>query len=236
MWYDFRSMNNCYYDSFIFDLDGTLVDSIQDIADAVNYAFDKFKLPTRPLSEFPSYLGDGSYNLIKRALKDIQLTEEGFNQVFNTYYDYYMCHFLVKTKAYDFMLEALEHAKSLGIKLFVYSNKPADIAEEVVYHCFPKDLFNKVVGIPLKAPVKPAPDVFLKATASFDIDYSRAAYFGDSGTDILTGINLNIEDIYSVLWGYKTEEFLRHFKIAPKGFLHSPKEIEAIASRTCDKK
>ena len=82
--------NTFYYQNFIFDLDGTLVDSIQDIANAVNYAFSIYSLPKRALEEFPDYLGDGSVNLIKRALKDICVSNEKFHEIFNTYYQYYM--------------------------------------------------------------------------------------------------------------------------------------------------
>ena len=226
--------NTFYYQNFIFDLDGTLVDSIQDIANAVNYAFSIYSLPKRALEEFPDYLGDGSVNLIKRALKDICVSNEKFHEIFNTYYQYYMNHFVVKTHAYDGLWDALLQAKHNGIKLFVYSNKPDKIAKIVVSHCFPDGLFDKVVGIPLNGKVKPAPDAFFQETYSYSIDFSRTAYFGDSGTDIITAKNLNISNIYSVLWGYKSESFLRAFRPQPKGFLKNPSEIKRISMRLCD--
>ncbi len=221
--------NSYFYQNFIFDLDGTLVDSIADIADAVNYAFYYFGLPERDLKEFPSFIGNGSVTLIKRALKDIRLSDAEFQKVFDVYYQYYMKHFVVKTKAYPGIQDALNFAKEKGIRLFVYSNKPAEIAKIVIAHCFGNNLFEKVVGIPLNGKVKPAPDVFHAATLRYDIDYSHTAYFGDSGTDILTALNLGIKNIYSVLWGYKDEAFFNSFEQKPKGFIKEPSEIKNIA-------
>ena len=223
--------NSYFYQNFIFDLDGTLVDSIGDIADAVNHAFSVFGLPARELIEFPSFIGDGSVILLKRALKDIKLSDEQFHALFDVYYHYYMQHFVVKTRAYSGIQEALLTAKENGIRLFVYSNKPDEIAKIVIEHCFIKNLFERVVGIPLNSRVKPDPDPFLTATIGYDIDYTRTAYFGDSGTDILTAKNLGIENIFSVLWGYKDINFFNEFALKPKRFITETSEIQKIANR-----
>ncbi len=210
------------YDSFIFDLDGTLCDTLPDIREACNYALQSFSLPTRELSEFPSFVGEGSIVMLKRALKDIILKDDEFKKLYDIYHHYYMTHSVVKTKAYKGMQEVLDKAKKANIKLFVYTNKPDDLAVEVINFCFKKNTFDKVVGIPYKGKTKPAPDTFLKETSSFDIDYSRFCYFGDSTTDIETAYNLHIPNIYSVLWGYSTKEQLSSFS------LKATKQLERV--------
>jgi phosphoglycolate phosphatase-like HAD superfamily hydrolase len=90
-------------------------------------------------------------------------------------------------------------------------------------------LFEKLVGIPLGGKTKPSPDAFWEACKEYHLDYSRCAYFGDSVTDIKTAYNLGVKDIYSVLWGYQSEEKLRSVPIERKAYLKDPSEIEIVA-------
>ncbi|MBQ8142491.1 MAG: HAD family hydrolase [Bacilli bacterium] len=215
------------YQAFIFDMDGTIINTIQDIGDSVNYSLQKHGFPLISYEECTSYLGDGSVKLIQRALHDEN--SPAFQEVFDTYYNYYMEHFCVKTKAYPHLIPALKYASSLGILLFVYTNKPQDIANIVLKHCFGDGLFEKLVGIPLGGKTKPSPDAFWEACKEYHLDYSRCAYFGDSVTDIKTAYNLGVKDIYSVLWGYQSEEKLRSVPIERKAYLKDPSEIEIVA-------
>lgn len=224
-------MERIGYQAFVFDMDGTIVSSIEDIGDAVNHSLLQHGLPTHPMADFPAFLGNGSVKLIQRALgKDNQ---DRFQEVFDTYYGYYHEHYCEKTHPYEGIVESLKHAKEKGILLFVYTNKPDAIAKEVSDHCFGKDFFDAIVGIPLGGAVKPDPTAFQKKVIEpFRLDVARCAYFGDSITDILTARNLGIHDMYAVSWGYVERERLLHHDPAPFRMLEDPHEIGKIADRT----
>ena len=213
-------------ESLIFDMDGTIVSTVEDITDSVNVALLQFGLAPISVKECIPMLGNGSVMLIKRAMKGKK--EELFDDVFNTYYSYYHQHYCVKTKPYDGLIDVLLEAKRRGILLFVYTNKPHDIALEVLNRCFPKDLFSLLIGIPLGGKVKPDPTPFIDAVSSYHLDFSKACYFGDSTTDIETATNLHCGGIYSVLWGYQSFETLSSFHLKPTAYLENPKEIQLV--------
>ncbi len=223
-------MKNTIPQALVFDMDGTIVSTVEDIADSVNYALKKHGLKTRSYEEVTTYLGNGSVLLIKRALGEEQLSY--FDSVFQTYYDYYLTHFCVKTKPYSGLIEALEYAKSKGVLLFIYTNKPHDIAMEVMHRCFPQDLFNLLVGIPLGGVTKPDPEAFFKATGPYHLDFGKVMYFGDSTTDIMTAHNLGCGGTYSVLWGYDSEEKLKSYPLQPTAYLTSREEIRQVIDGT----
>ncbi len=214
------------YQAFVFDMDGTIVSSIEDIGDAVNYSLAFHHLPIHPMSDFPGYLGNGSVKLIQRALgKEHQ---DCFQKVFDTYYAYYLEHFCVKTHPYEGIVESLSCAKKEGILLFVYTNKPEKIALEVADKCFGKGFLDGLVGIPLGGKVKPDPEAFVERVMKpYHLDPKRCAYFGDSVTDILTARNLSIEKAYAVSWGYVPRERLLESK--PYRLLENPLQIKDVA-------
>lgn len=218
-------MKNIHAQAFIFDLDGTILETIQDIADSCNYSLALHNFKTHSYDEYKNYVGNGSIKLVERALGENNLSS--FDIVFKDYYDYYLTNYCVKTKPYNGIIETLSKAKDKGIKLFVYTNKPSDIALAVIKKCFPKDFFEKVIGVSGKD-VKPNPIPFIKRTENYNLDFSKVMYFGDSTTDIQTAYNLNCCGIYSVLWGYQSKEKLSNFELKPTAFLSSPYEIEKI--------
>ncbi len=193
------------YQGCIFDLDGTILNTVFDIADAVNYSLCLHGRKKIAYEEFPAFLGNGSRKLIERALKDNQ---EDYEDIFNDYYEYYLSHYCVKTKPYDGIIESLNALKEAGLYLFVYTNKPQAIASDVISHCFGNNLFNEVIGIDKGDKVKPNSEAFLNKTKKYDLDLSKFAYFGDSLVDIETAINLHVHSIYPVAWGYNTIEQL----------------------------
>ena len=195
--------NKPFYQAFIFDMDGTIVSTIEDICDAVNHSLKKNGFPLISYEECTSYLGNGSVKLIQRAMH--HQSEEHFQKVFDDYYHYYLNHFVVKTKPYEGLIDVLTFAKERGILLFIYTNKPEKIALEIERSLFPQGMFSRLVGIPLGGKTKPDPEAFIKACEEYHLDYSRCAYFGDSRTDILTAKNLNVHTTCSVLWGYEKE-------------------------------
>lgn len=210
-------------DSFIFDLDGTLLDTVEDIKVAVNYAMHKCKIREYSKSEIISFVGHGSRYLIQCALKE---HVELFDYAFKTYYDYYVDHFCDHTVLYPHILEGLEYAKSKNIKLFIYTNKPYDMTNSLIDKYFKEDMFLKVVSIKKDCKLtKPDPTLFLKETSQYNIDYGRSYYFGDSEVDIITSANLNIENMVSVSYGYKSKEFLLNYNVKPKYIIDNPKQI-----------
>ncbi len=218
----FKHMNK-EFQAFVFDMDGTIVNTNEDICDAVNFSLEKHGLPTVSYKECESYLGNGSVMLIKRAMKGKK--EDQFQSVFDVYYEYYLKHSMNKTKPYPGILESLQKAKEEGILLFVYTNKPEKIAQEIVDHVFPKGLFSKVVGVPLGGKTKPDPLPFIEQTKDAHLNFSKVAYYGDSVTDIQTAHNLGCGSIFSVLWGYQTKERLMDYPLQPTAYLDDPKEI-----------
>lgn len=215
------------YQAFVFDMDGTIVSTVEDICDAVNYSLIQHHFTPISYEECTFYLGNGSVKLIQRAMHHER--QELFQSVFDVYYDYYLKHYQVKTKPYDGLLDALAYAKSKGILLFIYTNKPEKIALEIEKNLFPKGTFEKMVGIPLGGVTKPDPEAFIQAVKDYHLDYQKVAYFGDSTTDIQTAHNLNVKTICSVLWGYQTLEQLKEYPIQPNFYLHDTKEIKRIA-------
>lgn len=219
-------MKNIIPQAFIFDMDGTIVSTVEDIADSVNYALRKHGLKEHTYEEVASYIGNGSVLMVQRALGKYQLSH--FDEVFNTYYDYYLKNFCVKTKPYSGLIESLEYAKKKGVLLFIYTNKPHDIAKEVMERCFPKGTFDLLVGIPLGGVTKPDPNAFFTAAKDYHLDYSKVMYFGDSTTDIQTAHNLGCKGIYSVLWGYNSKEKLLSYPIQPTCYLTKREEIKDV--------
>ena len=216
-------------DSFIFDLDGTLLDTVSDIKEAVNYSLIKHHLKERTLDEIISFIGHGSKHLIQEAIAG---NDSLFDSVFETYYKYYENHFNVFTKPYDGIIESVEHAKSCGIRLYIYTNKPYEMTESLVKYHFKKDLFSKVVSIKkTDRTFKPDPSLFLKEVEKENISFEDSFYFGDSEVDIMTAKNLNIENMVSVTYGYKTREFLENFSIKPKYLIDDAREIKDIVDR-----
>lgn len=214
-------------------MDGTTLETVEDIATAVNYALKKYSFKERSLDEFPSFLGDGSKKLIQRAIGCE--TSPLFDEVFSCYKKYYMNHATIFTKPYDGLVEALKYAKSKGIDLYIYTNKPEDIAIEVLDHCFEKDLFKRLVGVTDYRLTKPNPIPFLDKTKEDDIDYDKACYFGDSTIDLDTGNNLKCRYIFSVLWGYQSFEKLSSYSIKPTAFLTKREEIKEIVDHLVEK-
>lgn len=215
------------YQAFLFDMDGTIVDTLKDICASVNFSLKKHGLKEITLEQCQSYIGDGSVKLIQRALTPEHM--DIFDSVFKVYYDDYNENFCVTTKPYPHLLDSLAYAKKKGILLFIYTNKPEKIALEVMQRCFPKDTFAEMVGIPLGGKVKPDPEAFFTVGKRYGLDYSRCAYFGDSITDIKTAHNLGISNMYSVLWGYQSKEKLLTAPYKPKDFLTDPSEIALVA-------
>lgn len=214
------------YDSFILDLDGTLCDTLKDIAYSVNYALKKYNLKTHSLEKYKSFVGNGSNKLIQRA---IYPHEELFNKVFKTYKEKYLSNPTKYTKPYKGMERFLLEAKKQGIKLFVFTNKPHDLATSVLSLSFKDNIFTKIIGIQNNTQIiKPQVDNFLKETKEYNINYSLSAYFGDSDVDIFTANNLRVKETYITLWGYQDKKHLESLEIKPTKYISKINELYSL--------
>jgi len=185
----------------LFDLDGTLLDTLEDLKDSVNYALAQYGCPPRSLDEVRDFIGNGAKKLIERSLPGKE-SDPPVEDVLATYQAYYKTHSKIKTKPYPGVTEAL---KSLGSKypIAIVSNKP-DAATKVLCKEFFGDVYAR--GESTDCPRKPAPDMLQKAMQIIGAD--TCIYVGDSEPDVQTAKNLGVKCL-SVLWGFRDRETLQ---------------------------
>ncbi len=217
------------YEIIIFDLDGTLLDTLDDLHASVNFALTKFGYPTRTKEEVRGFVGNGIALLVKRAIGK----ETGdFSAVLQAFKEHYGAHCAENTKPYDGVLEMLETLKNKGIKSAVLSNK-ADFATKKLAKQYFDGLLCMAVGENEEMGIrkKPAPDSLFKVLETQEIQGEKAIYVGDSEVDIQTAANAGVSCI-SVTWGFKEKEFL--VKNGGTLFANSPQEILAIVENKRD--
>lgn len=208
------------YDAALFDMDGTILDSIEDIYDSANAALRHFSLRPISLAETLAYVGNGARRLIEQAVPagtDAALTEE----VLAWYKPYYNDHSRIKTRPYDGIPELLSELRRAGFALAVVSNKPDKTARELT-ELFFDGLFASYVGESPTVRRKPWPDMVDAAVAAMGMDKSRCVYIGDSEVDVATARNAGL-DCISVSWGFRTEQQL--IDAGAKTIAHSPDEL-----------
>ena len=208
------------YTTIIFDLDGTLLNTLPDLTASVNYSLNKFGFPLRTTDEIRSFIGNGVGLLIKRSLPD--KTEEAIcEQCLKIFKDYYKEHYAVKTIPYDDIYDVLVELKKSGYKIGVVSNK-FDLAVKSLCDKFFSGLIDIAIGEIDGTPRKPAPDSLNNAIGYFGADKSNVLYVGDSEVDIKTANNSGV-DCLSVTWGFKDKEFL--LNNGGENFVNNAKEI-----------
>jgi len=194
------------YSLAIFDLDGTLLNTIVDLANACNYALRTCELPEHPVNTYKTFVGDGVYKLIERMLPDNK-RDDLFVQNVKTIFDtYYAQHSLDHTKPYEGIVSLLTRLQSLGIRCAVASNKPHEYTKELVQLMFENKIelaFGQRAGIP----TKPDPTIVLEILEYFHVSPKECIYVGDSGVDMYTAQNAGITSV-GVLWGFRTREEL----------------------------
>ncbi len=204
----------------VFDLDGTLLDTLNDLADAVNAALRDFSFPERRLEEVRRFVGNGVGNLIRQAVPD-HTDAETIAQVHERFMKHYMNGLMNKTKPYPGIVDLLETLKLSGYRLGVLSNKPHKATQDLIQHYFP-DVFDLVLGHRAEAPRKPDPTVLLQMPAAFNLSAEEVCYIGDSEVDVATTLAADLRGIFC-LWGFRSENELR---AAGGGcFIHEPGEL-----------
>lgn len=191
----------------IFDLDGTLLNTLDDLADSTNYALSKFGYPTRTIDEVRQFVGNGVAKLIERAIPEGK-NNPNFEKCLAIFKENYAQNMYNKTAPYNGIIEMLSNLKSKGIKIAVVSNKFDLAVKELCKKYFEGFIDfaageNEAQGIKKK----PAPDTVLSVLNEFNFAPEDAVYVGDSDVDIMTAKNSKMPCI-SVTWGFRDEKFL----------------------------
>ncbi len=192
----------------IFDLDGTLINSIEDLADAGNFALSEMGYPTHDVDAYKYFVGNGIPKLIERMTPENKRTPEILSTVHKIFSERYKVHCLDKTKPYDGIIKLIEFCRENNIKTAVLSNKADNFAKFIVDTVFPEKTFDFVMGQREDIPKKPAPDGVLKILDLFSVKKEEALLMGDSDVDIITAINSGIHSI-GAAWGFRGEEELK---------------------------
>ena len=213
----------------IFDLDGTVMDTLSSIAYFVNYTLEKLGLDEIEEEKFKYFVGNGRSKLLHRSLEYRGAdTEDMFRKACEIYDRAYENNFMYKTCAFEGIEEQIRKIKEKGIKVAVLSNKPDNVTRFIVEETFGKDFFDHVQGQIEGIPLKPSPESFLHITNCLRAQPSECVMIGDTNVDIQTGKNAGAHTL-GVLWGFRTREELEEAgaeKIADK-----PSEIfDAIIS------
>lgn len=192
----------------IFDLDGTLADTLDSLAVVANGVMRDFGLRELPRENFKYYAGEGATMLVKRCLRDagdpdLTLLEEA-DQV---YRERFNANPLYLVKAYEGMPETLQRLKEDGLFLGVCTNKPQEATLKVIHTLFGEELFDDIVGQQAGLPRKPAPDGALLLASHFGVNPEECMYIGDTATDMQTGLGAGMFTV-GALWGFRTREEL----------------------------
>lgn len=193
------------YKTYIFDLDGTLLSTLADLAASTNYALRTHHMPERSLDEVRRFVGNGVKKLMERAIPD-GLNNPLFEETFATFRQHYMQHNLDTTQPYPGIMQLLEQLKADGKNIAVVSNKFYAATRELCRHFF-GDLVPVAIGEREDIRKKPAPDTVIEALRELGVDKEGAVYIGDSDVDIMTAKNSGMPCV-SVLWGFRDKEFL----------------------------
>ncbi len=224
------------YQTFIFDLDGTLLDTLQDLADSVNYALRQHRMPQHSLDDIRRFVGNGVRKLMERAVP-LGAQNPQFEDVFACFRQHYMQHSLDTTRPYDGIPEMLQQLKQRGCRLAVVSNKMMAATQELVAHFFPE--IEVAIGEHEAEGIrkKPAPDTVYEALRQLNalsplpgytawqaerMSECPAVYVGDSDVDIQTARNSGLPCI-SVLWGFRDQQFLK--ENGATTFVATPQEL-----------
>ena len=196
----------------IFDLDGTLADSLESIWYCANYAIGTCGFDPIPLEKYNIFVGDGADTLIKRCLAYSGDTEgEYFEKAFLQYQLFFKEHCIYHVKPYDGIPETLDALKQAGIKIAVFSNKPHERTVDVVETLFGKDYFDEILGQADDRPKKPSPNGVFYLAEKLGVEIQDIAYVGDTSTDMMTGKSAGAWTI-GVLWGFRGRDELEKYK------------------------
>ena len=195
------------FKGIIFDLDGTLVDSLHDISDAMNTVLESLNYPTHTYDTYQYFIGSGLRNLVSKALPSSNNKEEQIEICFEMMIQEYRKICTSKTKPYEGILELLDNLTSQNIKLAVFSNKADELTKKIASEIFPNH-FDAAVGLSTEELKKPNPFEAIEISKKWNLKPEEILFVGDSDIDMKTAVNANMFPV-GVSWGYRTEEELK---------------------------
>ena len=213
------------YNTVIFDLDGTLLNTLEDLTDAVNYVLDKFKWPLHSIDQVRHDVGNGIRKLMERSVPEGE-SNPRFEEAFATFKEYYQSHCRRKTDTYPGVMELIKTLSDNGIKMAIVSNK-AQGAVTQLNEIYFKDYIHVAIGENEDAGIKkkPAPDTVYMALKQLGSTKEESLYVGDSEVDKATADNAGLECV-SCKWGFRDEELL--LSLNPKAVIGKPEELLEI--------
>ncbi|MCR5419641.1 MAG: HAD family hydrolase [Lachnospiraceae bacterium] len=186
-------------------MDGTILDTIEDLTDSLNYCMEKFSYPLHSVSEMKTFVGNGMRMMVERAApKDT--APEIKDKIYECFYDYYNDHCRIKTKPYEGIPSLLSELRRKGVLTAVISNK-VDSAVASLCNTVFKDCFDEYMGAMDNIPLKPERDMIDRVLEKLKVDIKDAVYVGDSQVDLQTGRNAGM-DVIAVTWGFRSRDFL----------------------------
>ncbi len=194
------------YTLAVFDLDGTILDTLEDLRDSLNVALRQWDCPARSLEEVRRFVGNGIRRLIERAVPE-GTDEASVEQVYQTFMPYYQTHYDIKTRPYDGIVELVARLREAGVQCAVVSNKADPVVSALCRQYFP-GCFALSVGERPGVRRKPAPDAVNAVLEELNVPKEQAVYIGDSEVDLATAQNVGM-DVISVTWGFRDKAFLQ---------------------------
>lgn len=197
----------------IFDLDGTLLDTIADLAASTNYALEGNGFPTHAVNAYRFFVGNGVTKLFERALPEGERTPENIEKIRALFIPYYNSHNMDHSRPYPGMVELLSTLQDAGVKLAVASNKYQAATEKLVAHFFPGISFARVLGQREGVPTKPDPSIVNEIVATAGVRKADVLYVGDSNVDMQTAQQGGVEAC-GVTWGFRPATELAAYRPA----------------------
>ena len=214
----------------VFDLDGTLLDTREDIANACNYALRMCGCPERRLEEYNMLVGRGIYNLFRGALPEEKRTEDMVMEMKSHFVPYYNEHIDDCTRPYQGIIDMLDSLAVRGMSFAIASNKYQEGTEALVAKYFNKYSFACILGQREGKPIKPDPEIVMEAMRAAGAGIGETVYCGDSDVDMQTGLNAGVNTI-GVTWGFRTREELSAYN--PWLLVENPAEITSALAMDC---
>ena len=191
------------YKAVLFDMDGTLLDTLEDLCDSTNHALRQMGYPLRGIEEIRRFIGNGAEKQIRRAVPE-GTSEEKIMETLAAFRAYYQDHCQIKTKVYDGLLDMLSELKEKGVKMAVVSNKPDAAVKKLSKEYF-GDRLDYAIGPSDGVRCKPYPDMAEEALKALGVEKKDAVFVGDSEVDVQTGLNAGL-DVIAVSWGFRSRE------------------------------
>lgn len=200
------------YKLIIFDLDGTLLNTIDDLANSCNQMLETLNFPTHTVEDYKLKVGNGARNLVIQSLPIDMRNKDTIDRALNLFLDIYKQKNGENNKPYDGIISLLEKCCISESKIAVLSNKPQENVEDCISDYFPQIMFDQIVGAQENVPLKPDPTAIFKLLKTLNCNKDETVLIGDSDVDIETGQNADI-DCIAVNWGFRPRQILERYKV-----------------------